>query len=152
MAKYATWPGRTKEDVEHCLKCKWHGIVEGRYVTCEYTIQDGHGMRGCPSGVNCTKFEPGRGIQTVTRAEQAKICAKAMAEGRARAADMVPYTKQGHQEIKESVGVAAMALTLGISRSQITNCAARGTIRRKYARRIHEITGIDVTGGAVTYE
>lgn len=52
-----TWPGQPREDAMRCLACKWHGIMENK-PCCNYSQYLGNGIRGCPTGVACTKYTP----------------------------------------------------------------------------------------------
>ena len=65
--KYATWPGCTKKDNEHCLKCIWHSTLEGRYVTCDYSLDENHGIRDCRAGVGCKYFDSaGKAVEYIS--------------------------------------------------------------------------------------
>ena len=55
------WEGQSRADFNRCLKCYWHQDYGPIHICCGYILAEHNGRRGCPAGVNCTKFRPLRG-------------------------------------------------------------------------------------------
>lgn len=55
---YQPWEGQRMEDFKRCLSCRWHGVMNGNHICCDYSQVETHGPRLCPQGEACTKYEP----------------------------------------------------------------------------------------------
>lgn len=55
------WEGQSRADFNRCMKCYWHQDYGPAHICCGYILAEHNGRRGCPAGVNCTKFRPLRG-------------------------------------------------------------------------------------------
>lgn len=172
MARYATFPGRSRADVDFCLKCRWHGILKD-WVICDYTLAENHHMRGCRAGVGCDKFEPkdsqtrsDKGKPRIRRPEtkpekppEAKKEAPSMRErarkggqaaAKARAENMVPWDPAPEREaLLKKIGWVRIAEMAGLSDSNLRYSRRYKRIRRDAAEKIYEALGVDVTGGAL---
>ncbi len=131
--QYAIWPGWTREDNKVCLACKWHSILEGRYVCCDYSISDQNKVRNCKGGVGCNKFEPGRNAGKSQPGKQK----------RRKRADMADINIRAYEKLVKEIGRTEMARISGVTPRAVSNWRKR-RIKRVYAQRILEATGVDM--------
>lgn len=136
---YITYPGRTKQDNDFCLTCKWHSILQGGFVCCDYSLQDTHGLRGCRIGVGCDKWESGK--------RQAAAVGSNGGKAKRNRPDMTTYSREAHKALLLVLTRKQIAEITGETGRNVGNWVQTGRIKRASAMKIYEATGIDVTGG-----
>ena len=130
--KYDTFPGRTRQDIEHCLKCIWHGILIDRWVTCEYSLSEYNHKRDCRGGVGCQYFDDGKGRKHKTKRNRP---------------EMVTCNPGAFRALVLLVGKKQMQEITGYSRTGLDNCKQSGSIKATSAKKLLDETGLDITGG-----
>lgn len=131
--KYATWPGCSKKDNAYCMSCIWHSELEGRYICCDYSLEETHRIRDCRAGVGCKYRETGK----KNRGIRVKKSRRNMATCRAAEFDALVMI----------IGRKRMMELTGYSRTGLDGTKERGRIRIRSAQRLYDETGIDITGG-----
>lgn len=138
---YITYPGRTKRDIDFCLSCKWHSVLQGRYVCCDYSLQDTHGLRGCRAGVGCDKWESGKSQSAAVGSNGGKA--------KRNRSDMTTYRREAHNALLLLMTRKQIAEISGETDRNVANWVQTGRIKKAAAMKIYQATGIDVTGGEI---
>ena len=132
--QYSTYPGWTRADINHCLKCIWHGILVGRWVTCDYSLQEYHSRRDCRGGVGCKYFDDGKKKEPGHKAKRNRP-------------DMATCHPGAFRAMVELVGKRRMQEITGYSRTGLDNAKRSASIKAEAAKKLLEETGLDITGG-----
>ena len=140
--RYRTFPGRTKEDVQHCLRCKYHSILAD-FVICTFW-DTGLGMRGCRAGIGCTRFRHPDADKPSPEQHGARMRKLALEKEQA-GKRYVTADQTAYQALLEKARLAEVQAKTGVSHRTLRSSVYRGTIQLNIVEKIFRQYQIDLS-------